>query len=157
MTLAHIEALLYGPARFRREFGLDVLEGYIEFDGVLEHTARRITAERIAPEWLSYLFIDPDTSALIGLGGFKGPPAGGAVEIGYGIAPARRRRGCATEAARQLVARAAAAGATTVLAHTLPEANPSTRVLTSLGFTRVGTVLDPDDGPIWRWELPLDP
>jgi len=43
-----------------------------------------------------------------------------------------------------------------VLARTLAEANPSTGVLTGLGFTRT-TELDSEDGPIWRWELPLPP
>jgi RimJ/RimL family protein N-acetyltransferase len=157
LSLAHVAALLDGPERFRQEFALEVLDGYVEFDGVLEHTARRIDDEGIAPEWLSYLFIDPDGGAVIGLGGFKGPPADGIVEIGYGIAPARRERGYATEAARQLVERAADRGVTTVIAHTLPETNASTGVLGRLGFTRTATVDDPDDGPIWRWELDLGP
>ena len=39
-----------------------------------------------------------------------------------------------------------------VRAHTLPESNASTRVLTKCGFRRVGQVVDPDDGPVWRWE-----
>ena len=32
--------------------------------------------------------------------------------------------------------------------------DPSTGVLTGLGFTRTAE-LDSEDGPIWRWELPL--
>jgi ribosomal-protein-alanine N-acetyltransferase len=40
-----------------------------------------------------------------------------------------------------------------VRAHTLPEVNASTRVLLKCGFRHVGTVVDPDDGPVWRWEL----
>ena len=62
----------------------------------------------------------------------------------------------ATAAAAELIARARAAGVRTVLARTLAEANPSTGVLTGLGFTRT-TELDSEDGPIWRWELPLPP
>ncbi len=38
------------------------------------------------------------------------------------------------------------------LAHTCPEPNASTRVLTKCGFRRVGEVMDPDDGLVWRWE-----
>lgn len=41
-----------------------------------------------------------------------------------------------------------------VRAHTLPEANASTRVLTKCGFRHTEDVVDPEDGPVWRWELP---
>ncbi len=40
---------------------------------------------------------------------------------------------------------------TEVVAHTLPEANASTRILDRIGFACVGTVVDPEDGPVWRW------
>lgn len=39
-----------------------------------------------------------------------------------------------------------------VRAHTLPAANASTHVLAKCAFHHVGTVVDPDDGPVWRWE-----
>ena len=31
----------------------------------------------------------------------------------------------------------------------------STRVLTKCGFSRIGEVIDPDDGLVWRWEKRL--
>jgi RimJ/RimL family protein N-acetyltransferase len=37
-------------------------------------------------------------------------------------------------------------------AHTLREANPSTKVLRKCGFDFTGEVVEPDDGPVWRWE-----
>jgi [ribosomal protein S5]-alanine N-acetyltransferase len=40
-----------------------------------------------------------------------------------------------------------------VIAHTLPERNPSTSVLRSVGMRFVDEVEDPDDGPVWRWQL----
>jgi ribosomal-protein-alanine N-acetyltransferase len=43
---------------------------------------------------------------LIGRLGFKGKPEHGAVEIGYGIVPAHRQQGYATEAGQVLIARA---------------------------------------------------
>ena len=39
-----------------------------------------------------------------------------------------------------------------VRAHTLPERNASTRVLEKNGFRLVGPVVDPEDGPVFRWE-----
>ena len=40
----------------------------------------------------------------------------------------------------------------TLCAHTLPERNASCRVLEKAGFVNVGTVVDAEDGPVWRWE-----
>jgi hypothetical protein len=37
-----------------------------------------------------------------------------------------------------------------VRAQRLPAANALTRVLAKCGFHYVGTVVDPDDGPVWR-------
>jgi RimJ/RimL family protein N-acetyltransferase len=39
-----------------------------------------------------------------------------------------------------------------VRAHTFAESNASARVLTKCGFHHAGEVIDPDDGPVWRWE-----
>lgn len=102
-------------------------------------------------------FFDDD-GALVGFGGFKGPPTDGAVELGYAIAPARQGRGLATAATRILVERAREAGVTEVVAHTLATPNASTAVLTRCGFTNVAATTDPDagvDGDVWRWELAL--
>jgi RimJ/RimL family protein N-acetyltransferase len=40
-----------------------------------------------------------------------------------------------------------------VRAHTLPQPNASTRVLTKCGFIKTGEVIDPEDGLVWCWEL----
>jgi ribosomal-protein-alanine N-acetyltransferase len=89
----------------------------------------------------------------IGRCGFKGPPIDGVVEIAYGVAEEHRGNGYATEAAAALVSYAFGDERVGVVrAHTLPEPNASTRVLTKCGFRRVGEVIDPDDGLVWRWE-----
>ena len=72
------------------------------------------------------------------------------------MAPARQGRGIATAVVAILVERAVAAGVTIVSAHTLGADNPSTAVLRKSGFQRVAELDDPELGPIWRWELPLD-
>lgn len=93
-------------------------------------------------------------ASVIGSAGFKGPPdSAGMAEIAYGIVPGFQGHGYATEAAAALVAFAfASRQVRLVRAHTLPEANASTRVLLKCGFRHLGTVVDPDDGPVWRWE-----
>ncbi|MBK8698518.1 MAG: hypothetical protein IPN29_02835 [Saprospiraceae bacterium] len=40
-----------------------------------------------------------------------------------------------------------------ILAHTLGHENPSTRVLSKIGFVKTQEINDPEDGLIWRWEL----
>jgi len=95
-----------------------------------------------------------DTRSVIGSAGFKGPPdSDGMVEIAYGIVPSFEGHGYATEVAAELVRFACARGGIRVVrAHTQPVANASTRVLAKCGFRHTGTVVDPDDGPVWRWE-----
>ncbi len=95
-----------------------------------------------------------DGDVVVGMAGFKGPPgADGVVEIAYGLSQEYQGKGYATEAAEALVAFAFASGKVRVVrAHTLPEPNASTRVLTKCGFQYVGEVVDPEDGLVWRWE-----
>ena len=77
----------------------------------------------------------------------------GVVEIAYGIDPDHQGRGYATEAAAALVEFALATDTVRLVrAHTLPESNASTRVLTKCGFEHIGEHIDPEDGLVWRWE-----
>jgi RimJ/RimL family protein N-acetyltransferase len=122
---------------------------------------------QVSPEWLARLHSDtPDPwtlgfaiteragGAAVGSCGFKAPPdAAGMVELAYGIDPTRQNRGYATEAAQALVGFALASRQVRVVrAHTMAEANASTRVLVKSGFTKLGEVIDPEDGLVWRWE-----
>ena len=106
------------------------------------------------PWVLGYFFIHRELNAPIGSGGFKGEPdTDGVVEIAYGIDDAFQRQGYATEAAAALVDFAFAdARVRAVCAHTLPGPSASARVLHKCGFTRVADVVDPEDGPLWRFE-----
>jgi ribosomal-protein-alanine N-acetyltransferase len=107
-----------------------------------------------AADWWMHVFIHEADNRLIGLGGYKGLPAGGMVEFGYELAPAFRGQGLATEAARGMIEHAFAQDDIDhVIAHTLAEENASTRVLKRVGLRFDGEVHDPDDGDIWRWRL----
>lgn len=115
----------------------------------------RLHSSTTADPWThGFSLVHRDNDVLVGKSGFKGPPAtDGTVEIAYMIAAEHQGKGYATEAAQALVAFAFNSGRVrTVRAHTLPESNASTRVLTKCGFQRIGEVTDPEDGLVWRWE-----
>jgi hypothetical protein len=38
--------------------------------------------------------------------------------------------------------------------HTLPAEGPSTSILRKLGIRLLGSIQHPEDGEIWKWELP---
>jgi len=116
--------------------------------------ALRGLSESLAPPWGLYLARSHGMPSGVGL--FKGPPdESGWAEIAYLSFLPARRQGVASAIAGQLVTIAGREGATGVRAHTMPQRDASTRVLERNGFVLWGEVIDPDDGPVWRWELPL--
>jgi ribosomal-protein-alanine N-acetyltransferase len=92
--------------------------------------------------WAIWYVVRDESAAprdLIGVAGFKGPPVGGACEIGYSIVPGQQRRGYGTEAARALVAWAfASPDVARVRAETLPGLTASIRVMEGCGMTFEG-------------------
>jgi ribosomal-protein-alanine N-acetyltransferase len=115
----------------------------------------RLNAATSADPWVHGFEIMHELDGAVGMCGFKGPPGeDGVVEIAYGVDASHQSKGYATEAARALVRYAWESGMVRVVrAHTLPEPNASTRVLTKAGFIKLGEVIDPEDGLVWRWEL----
>jgi ribosomal-protein-alanine N-acetyltransferase len=155
----HLRALMDGREEYTRSFGVPPADGLREFFFQGEVSAEWLAALEKATElepWThGYALVHPEERLVVGVASYKGPPdADGAVEIAYGVAPGYQGRGFATEAARALTEHALRSGEVShVLAHTLPEPNASTRVLAKCGFAFVGEVVDPEDGPVWRWEL----
>ena len=154
LAVADFSAVLEGDAALEQALGLRVADRWVEPEhrAAVASGAEHLAASPAAAAWWTYVFVHEVDATLIGAGGFKGPPDAGVVEIGYGVAPAYRGQGLAFEAAEGLLRFALAhPGSETVQAHTLPEANASTRILQRLGMTHVQTLVDPDDGPVWRW------
>jgi RimJ/RimL family protein N-acetyltransferase len=115
----------------------------------------RVRTTSVGDPWtLGFSVTDRLNGAALGGCGFKGPPdAEGIVEIAYGVDPTHRGRGYATEAARALVTFAFDSGLVHLIrAHTKLGNTASERVLAKCGFERIGEVIDPEDGLVWRWE-----
>jgi RimJ/RimL family protein N-acetyltransferase len=146
-------ALAESDAAFSSRFGIAVEP---DWSGFPEAVPAAVAAARHRSEdpWGTHLFFDDD-GALVGIGGFKGPPADDVVEIGYAVSPSRQGRGIATAAVQYFLARAARDGVAIVIAHTLAGVNPSTRVLTKTEFVRTTAHYDPEVGEVWRWERSL--
>lgn len=112
-------------------------------------------AATCADPWLhGFRIVDRATSAVVGSCGFKGPPNDEfVVELAYVVNPEYEGRGYATESASALVEWACSNGMIrTVRAHTQAGNSASQRVLAKAGFTLIGVVNDPEDGPLLRWE-----
>jgi [ribosomal protein S5]-alanine N-acetyltransferase len=151
-------ALIDQPDRFEELAGFpadDELRGFYFSEDVSPAWLDALRHSTKADPWQhGFFIIDRDRRRVVGTAGFKGPPdTDGVVEIAYGVVPSSQNKGYATEAAQALTDFAfASADVKLVRAHTLPEANASTRVLSKCGFRHIGRVVDPEDGPVWRWE-----
>ena len=157
-TSEELLALIEQPETFESLTGFPAspaLRGFMVSDDVSPAwTASLRTIQGSDPWRLGFGIIDRESRAVIGAASCKGPPdTNGMVEIAYGIVPSFEGRGYATEAARALVDFAQGDDKVRqIIAHTMPEPNASTRVLTKCGFTFAGEVIDPEDGRVWRWE-----
>jgi RimJ/RimL family protein N-acetyltransferase len=102
--------------------------------------------------WVGYLA--EENSVATGTCGFKSAPADGRVEIAYMTFPPFEGRGVATRMAAELIRLARQSDPQIiVVAQTLPEPNASNHILQKLGFSRLGTVEQPEDGAVWEWEI----
>ena len=155
---AHLRALFHGAEEYERCSGHKVAPGLLQFyhsDAVRPEWRAKLERATAPDPWaFGFAVFHHESMTLIGSAGFvNAPGTDGVVELAYGIAPEYQGKGYATEAAAALVPFAfSTAGVRVVRAHTLPQVNASTRILTKCGFTRVADFLDPVDGLVWRWE-----
>lgn len=137
------------------EHGLTLAPHEATVVAIAATTAQMLEGRPAVPPWVGYLALERDTRRALGTCGFKGgPDSTNTVELAYFTFPDEEGRGVASAMAAALVdlARSAEPAIATLCAHTLPERNASCRVLEKSGFQHVGVVMDPDDGPVWRWE-----
>jgi len=131
--------------------GLDLPGGPIESSealGMLRELAQGIRPDFSPASWLII-----DGSEIVGLCSLVKPPAGSAIEIGYGIAVNRRARGFASAGVAAILAWARQDERVAVVKAECGIDNPaSQKVLERNGFAQVGQRIDPEDGPVICWE-----
>lgn len=150
-TLAVLDAAVDDQAALGRLLRCSVAAGWDVFPGAVRRIREAVAADPAGTRWGTRLFVLSQPRTLIGMGGFKGPPRDGVVELGYAIAPSHEGRGLATAAVHALLTEAFAdAEIRAIVAHTLPERNASVRVLEKAGFRLEGEVPDEAVGIAWR-------
>jgi [ribosomal protein S5]-alanine N-acetyltransferase len=155
----HWLALIDGEPQFAASFGFPAAAGLHDFAVSDDVSAEFLALLQSAPPepdpWhFGFAIVPQGADLVVGTAAFKGPlDADGTVEIAYGIVPAFRGRGLASETAAALVRFAGRTpGVRRVTAHTLPTNPASQRVLEKCGFRCLGEVIDPSDGLVQRWE-----
>jgi len=146
--LAAIAALMDEPDRLD---DLVVAEGALP-PGFVFETATRALLAGGPPLWCTlYAFVHVESRAIVGTGGFKGLPVDGEIEIGYNVAPSRRRAGYATQGVEALVALAFAHRQRRVTAETSIRNLASRRVVEKAAFERLGQRMTDEDGWVDCW------
>ena len=151
------KTLRMGSEHFRQRYGVVVTaECAPVLRGVVEQTlGMRSGVAREVDQWGGYVAVDETSDLVVGSCAFTGPPtAEGNVEIAYYTFGPYEGQGYAKGMARAVISVAHSSPLVRhVIAHTLPERNPSTSVLRSVGMRFVGEAQDPDEGTVWRWQL----
>ena len=151
-----LKSAIQGNEILAKKINVTVVDNWTEFGiGALKYALDKLTESQEEKNWWTYFPIYKQDNKLIGSGGYKGKPTtDGTVELGYEIATEYRNRGLATEMTRGLIENAFRDDrVTSIIAHTLGQDNPSTKVLQKCGFEKVEEINDPDDGLIWKWEV----
>ncbi|WP_338054753.1 GNAT family N-acetyltransferase [Streptomyces spiramyceticus] len=146
-------------ARASAEAGV-VLTDYFLTDKALwlwRYRLGQMADDPAAAHWCGRLAVCGPDGAVVGHGGFHGPPDdAGMVEVGYSVDPAFRRRGYARATLTELLRRAAAAPeVTTVRASISPDNAASLATIAGFGFKEVGELWDEEDGIETLFEVPV--
>lgn len=151
-----LKEAISGNENLSKKLGVTVLDKWTEFGvGALEYSLGKLLENEHESGWWTYFPIHKQDNMLIGSGGYQGKPSiEGIVEIGYEITSDYRNQGLATEMTMGLVENAFRNDKVKfIIAHTLGQDNPSTKVLTKCGFKKIEEMNDPNEGIIWKWEL----
>jgi RimJ/RimL family protein N-acetyltransferase len=144
-TPEFVRAALSGNARLQETLGVEVPptwpHQYLDAPA-FQYILQRLEQDPLEAGWWLHFVVrseGPTGRLLIGSAGYKGKPAAGVVEIGYGIVSDQQRRGYASEAVEALLGHAFSFPSVgEVIAETLPELVASIGVLQKAGFRGAG-------------------
>lgn len=136
--------------------GLAAPPGGVDDPAVLAIVRRMTAALLKAHDRGSWMMVE--AGEVVGLCSYRrAPDAAGEVEIGYGVAVARRNLGHATRAVAAMVEAARADPKVRALTASTAVANlASQKALERNGFARIGRDMDPEDGELILWCRVLD-
>jgi RimJ/RimL family protein N-acetyltransferase len=125
--------------------------GGVDDPSLLEHV--RAMANNLRRRGYDATWMMVSNGEVVGLCGYHQPPSmEGEVEIGYNVAPRRRRSGHATRAVSAILELARNDPAIKSIVASTPVQNiASQRVLERNGFERCGERTDPEDGRLILW------
>jgi RimJ/RimL family protein N-acetyltransferase len=147
-----------------QSLGATVPVDLLEEPDVLRYAERRLAEDGEYVPWSARAILLKETMAMVGHVRFHSRPdadylhpfARYAVEYGYAVFAAHRRRGYAEEALTALMRWAGRThGIRRFIVTITPDNQPSTRLATKLGFDRVGEHIDPVDGIEYVYLLDL--
>ena len=114
-------------------------------------------AARVGESFSPASWLIVEDGEVVGMCSVTRPPSEGVIDIGYGIAPTRQNRGCASRAIGDIVAWARTSPDVRAITAETGIANvASQRVLERNGFVRVGERVDDEDGPLICWRCSVD-
>lgn len=147
-TDADFAALLMGHA----PYDLNMPEGPFESLEILNML--RELACSIRPTFTPACWLIVNDSEIVGLCSLVKSPSNATIDIGYGIATSRRRRGLASRAVASVLEWARSEPRVALVrAETSIENLASQQVLERNGFKQMGTRIDSEDGPVNIWHV----
>ena len=154
-TIPMLEAMIQGQESFFTLTSYHLPLRFTEFPESMEFSIDAIKKNEPMLPWTSYAIILKSENMYSGQCGFKSlPDANGQVELGYEIAEDYRLKGYANEVITALIDIAfSKTEINVIIAHTLPAKNISNHLLIKHGFIFDKSIIDEEDGKIWKWSL----
>ena len=157
LTPRFLDATVDGDLTTARSLlGAEVPDEWLDEGDLARLRLQQLTSDPGIQPWLLRAMLLRGTTSMVGFIGFHGPPGmahldewlPGAVEMGFTVFSAHRRRGYAREACTALMEWATDEHDVTDFVLTIAPENAASQALAAgLGFRRLGGWVDPDDGP----------
>jgi [ribosomal protein S5]-alanine N-acetyltransferase len=151
LRLSHEQTIDIAESRVPAALHVSVAEDSLPPDFIGKTALEQLSAGHSAYWCAAFLIVRDVDQLVVGSCCFKDEPQHGRVEIGYGISPAYRRQGAATDTVLALLKLAFDGSASEVLAEVSPDNLASTGLVRKLGFVDCGSRVDDDNELVVQW------